>query len=68
VRTVKFPICIAAATAISAIASSAHAGPGQVTAHAARWIERIASDQIKSKSPCAAEHPPSYCKRKKGSG
>jgi hypothetical protein len=71
-RIVRAPLCIAVATAIYAMATSGHvtsghAAPGRAAADSGRGIERVASDQIKSKSPCSAERPPSYCKPKKGS-
>jgi hypothetical protein len=67
-RTSRARICIVAVTAISAIAASAHVGPGPIAADAGRGIERVAAAQKRSKSPCDAERPPSYCKPKKGAG
>jgi len=65
-RTVTALIALAALMLISA--SFAHAWPGQVAFRIGHAIERVASDQKKSKLPCDGERPPSYCKPTKGSG
>jgi hypothetical protein len=57
---------LTALTALFADACFAHVWLGRVAADAAARGQLVQSDQKKSKLPCYGEHPPSYCKPKKG--